>query len=385
MGQPVAVLTTDAPHAACIAASVEAKECGVKMGVRREEARRLCPNITFRVVKHDVCLTYHQKIRAAAERVVPIHAAHSIDEFSCHLMGREKDLKTALAIGRALQQSILRHVSPALRSSVGLGPNRLLSKIAAELKKPMGLNWLLPEVLPGRIAHLALEDLPGISHAMKARLNAAGVDTPTRLLALAPKHARAIWRSVEGERFLRALRGETVAYPKTQRSMIGHGQVLSGPNRSLEGARLVGRRLIVKAAARLRREGYFARRLWLNAQSPTMGRTSLERSFVATQDTFALLDSFAHLWADIPRTPLKKVGIALGGLVSTATHTTDLFEERSAGQNTQREALCRSLDHLNQKYGQDTVRFGEMPRHRVAYTGAKIVFGRVPDWQDFHE
>lgn len=385
MGHPVGVLTTDARNAACIAASVEAKRFGVKMGVRREEARQLCPNIVFRVVKHDVCLDYHQAIRAAAEQVVPIHKAHSIDEFSCHLLGSEQDLQTALELGRTLQQRILHKVSPALRCSVGLGPNRLLAKIAAELEKPSGLHWLLPDVLPDRISHLALNDLPGISKGMTSRLNAAGITTIPDLMAISPKHARAIWRNVEGERFLRALRGETVIYPETKRSMIGHGQMLSGPNTSPEGARLVARRLIVKAAARLRREGYFTRRLWLSTKGQNKIRYGCERNFAATQDTFFLLDSFAHLWAGAPRHSFKSVNVVLGGLVPVADHIPDLFENRQSGEQTPREMLCRNLDQLNQKYGQDTIRFGEMPYYRVPYTGAKIAFGRIPDEQDFRE
>lgn len=383
--RPVGVLTTNARNAACIAASVEAKRFGVKMGVRRSDAVKLCPNITFRVVKHDVCMDYHHAIRKAAEQIVPIHAVHSVDEFSCHLLGREQDLPTALEIGRALQENILHKVNPALRCSVGLGPNRLLAKIAAELEKPMGLNWLLPPVLPNKIAHLKLSDLPGISKGMTVRLNAAGVRSISDLMRLAPKHARAIWRSVEGERFLRALRGETVAYPKTKRGMIGHGQVLSGPNTSPEGARLVARRLIVKAAARLRREGYFARYLSLSAKDTEYRRHNFERNFAATQDTFILLDSFTHLWANAPNRPFKSVAIMLGGLVPMAEHIPDLFENRQSGEQTPREALCRSLDRLNLKYGQDTIRFGEMPYLRVPYTGAKIAFGRIPDPQDFYE
>ena len=51
MGRPVGVLTTDAPNAACIAASIDAKRAGVGMGTRQDEARKLCPGIVFRAVK----------------------------------------------------------------------------------------------------------------------------------------------------------------------------------------------------------------------------------------------------------------------------------------------------------------------------------------------
>jgi len=43
------------------------------------------------------------------------------------------------------------------------------------------------------------------------------------------------------------------------------------------------------------------------------------------------------------------------------------------------------IDKLNQKFGQNTIRFGELPPHHVPFTGAKIAFGRVPDKEDFRE
>ena len=210
IGRPVGVLTADAPNAACIAASIEAKRCGVGMGTRQDEARALCPGIVFRPVKHDICVRYHHAILRAVDTVLPVHRVFSIDECSCLLTGSQQELPRAVELGRALQAAVLREVHPALRCSVGLAPTRLLAKIAAGLEKPGGLHWLLPEILPDRIAGMALDDLPGISWRMRDRLIAAGVADVAALYALDPKWARAIWGSVAGERFLRELRGETV-------------------------------------------------------------------------------------------------------------------------------------------------------------------------------
>ncbi len=384
IGRPVGVLTTDAPGAACIAASIEAKRHGVKMGTRQEEARQMCPGIVFRAVRHDVCVDYHHRIREAVETVVPVSAAHSVDEFSCRLMGREQVLETALDMGRRLQSTVLSRVGRAMHCSVGLGPNVLLAKIAAELHKPGGLNWLLPDILPGRIAHLPLDDLPGISGRMKLRLERAGVHDIPALYALSPRHARAIWRSVQGERFLRELRGETVVHPETRRSMIGHGQVLSGPNRTPEGARLVARRLMVKAAARLRREGFLATRLHVGVKRADHSRAGADGDFAATQDTFFLLGTLDRYWRRFGGGNLMAVHVTLSGLVPEAEHVPDLFLRPDPGLR-ERTRLCGVIDGLNQRFGQDTVRFGELPKHRVPYTGAKIAFGRIPEAEDFLE
>lgn len=383
MGRPVGVLTTDAPGAACIAASFDAKKCGVKMGTRRDEARHLCPGIVFRPVRHDVCVRYHHAILRAVETVMPVHRVWSIDECSCLLKGSEQDLDRALQIGRDLQQAVLRLVSPALRCSVGLGPTRLLAKVAAGLEKPGGLHWLLPEVLPHRIAHMALDGLPGISWRMKARLEAAGVtDVPT-LYALDPKRARAIWGSVVGERFLRELRGEEVVWPQTRRGMIGHGQVLTAGNKTVEGARLVTRRLLVKAAARLRREGFYARSLHVGGKCAFGGRIACGGEIRSTQDTLFLLETLDRYWVRLAMHRPLAVHVTLGGLLPEAEHVPDLFEAdrpplRSA-------ALHAAIDTLNQRFGQDTIRIGQLPPHHVPYTGAKIAFGRIPVAEDFRE
>jgi len=390
MGRPVGVLTTDAPNAACIAASIEAKRRGVKMGTRQQEARQLCPGIVFRPVKHDVCVAYHHRILNAVGTILPVHKVWSIDECSCLLTGSEQDLPRAMALGRALQQAVLDLVHPALRCSVGLAPTRLLAKLAAGLEKPGGLHWLSPAILPDRIAHLALDDLPGISWRMKARLQKAGIADVPALYALDPKKARAIWGSVTGERFLRELRGEHVVWPDTQRGMIGHGQVLTGANRSPDGARLVVRRLLVKAAARLRREGFFARSLHVGGKCARAGRIGYGPGIKPTQDTLVLLGVLDRYWQRLGMRAPQAVQVTLGGLLPVADHIPDLFDtqpsEKPGPHMAEKgRALHGAIDALNQRFGQDTIRIGQLPLHHVPYTGAKIAFGRIPVAEDFLE
>ena len=385
IGRPLGVLTTDAPGAACIAVSVEAKARGLRMGVRQAEARRICPGIVFRPARHDVCVEYHHAIREAVEAVLPIEAAHSVDEFSCQLPGRQQELAAALDTARRVQDIILRRVGPAMRSSVGVAPNKLLAKIAAELEKPSGINWLHPSVLPGKIAHLALRDLPGISRRMEARLNRAGINDTAALYAMAPKEARWLWKNVTGERFLRELHGEKVVWPRTANQSLGHGQQLVAANRSPEGARLVARRLLVKAAARLRRQGQLAGSLYIGVKCLRHGRCGWYGEICHTQDSFVLLRIFESRWKRLRIERPRSVSVMLGRFVAADRYLGDLFARRPACEATARERLCTAIDRLNQRFGQDTVTFGQRPLHHVPYTGAKIAFQRVPDRREFRE
>ncbi|WP_316014828.1 hypothetical protein [Roseobacter sp. HKCCA0434] len=382
-GRPVGVVTTDAPGAAMIAASREAKRMGINM-MRVAEARRICPEIAIREARHDLFVDYHHRIRAAVDTVLPIRMAHSVDEFSCDLTGSQCGLSRALALGRAVQDAIHAQVSPALDCSVGVAPNKLLAKIAAGLRKP-AVDWLHPDVMPGKIAHLALGDIPGVSKGIFTRLSRAGIRDVTQLHALSPKAARHLWRNVEGERFIRQLQGERVVYPETERHSLGHGQVLTPANRTGEGARLVARRLLVKAAARLRREGMLAGSLHVSVKCAVRGRVSAERRIGATQDSFDLLRSFSDCWGQLRFGEPVSVSVMLGGLAEIAEHSGDLLGARQGGTRTPREDLCAAIDALNKTFGQDTIRYGELPPHKVAYTGAKIAFQRIPDREEFHE
>lgn len=385
IGRPVGIVTVDRPGAACIAASYEAKQKGIGVGTRTQEAREICPDIVFRPARHDLYVEYHHRIREAVERVHPVHGTHSVDEFSCLLGGRDRPLAAAMALAEEVRESVTRRVGVAMRCSIGLGPSRLLAKAAGEMHKPAGLDWLSPEVMPQKLSGFRLRDLPGIGKNMERRLIEAGIRDVPGLWAMAPKHARRVWNGVDGERFLRALHGEDIPDPATKTSSLGHSQILSGPNRYPDGARLVARRLLIKAATRVRRGGFLTTDLSIFIRAGDGQRVSRSTSFVATQDSFMLLESFAALWQTLPALRPVHVGIMLGGLTERACHTADLFEDRASGAISAREALCARVDALNQRYGQDTIVFGERPREIAPYTGAKIAFGRIPTVEEFRD
>ena len=385
-GKPVGIVTVDKPGACCIAASYEAKYLGIGVGTRKMEAQELCPGIAFREAKHDLYVDYHHRIIAAMEKVHPIEKAHSVDEFSIKLTGNARKFEAAKEIADHMRQSILENVGPAMRCSIGLGSSKLLAKMAGEMNKPDGFEWLTPEVMPHKLARFELSDLPGIGKRMEKRLITAGISNIGELYNLQPKHARKLWNSVNGERFILALRGMDVPDPVTSPHSLGHGQILSSGNRTPDGARLITRRLLIKAATRLRRGMFFTNHLYLSCKPEKGRRRSISHGIPATQDTFELLQHFSQLWPQVVVPNPASVGVMLGGLTDQNQHTADLFEARPAsGLSNKREKLCTMVDSLNQRFGQDTIIYGEKPKEITPYTGAKIAFGRIPGREEFRD
>jgi DNA polymerase-4 len=369
-GRPVGITAVEAESGCVVAASYEAKAFGVKTGTRVYEARRLCPGIVFRPSRHRLYVRYNQRIAAVLDSMAELERIRSVDEFQIVLGGTTSKLDAAIDLTRRLKSAVLAQVGSQLRFSAGLGPNHLLAKIAGKLEKPDGLQWLAPENMPGRIEHLKLDDLPGISRGIHKRLLDADIWSMRQLYSLDPRHARMIWRSVEGERFVRALQGEDIPIIETQRSSYGNSKVLAPKYRSPRMAYLVGRWLVEKSAERLRRDGYCAPRFCLSVSFMQAGGWSGAVTCTATQDTGVFLRLLDHLWSRVAgRSPvfgsvlIRSIGVRMTDIIRLQDRPAELFLPLEAGRRNQGEKLSSVVDQINRRYGHGTVRFGVRQDH----------------------
>ncbi|WP_114948647.1 Y-family DNA polymerase [Microvirga calopogonii] len=384
-GTPVGVIPVDSEHTGLIAVSREAKAMGLRRGTFVRDARRQCPGLVLVTARHELYVKLHKEIIRTIETVVPVKAVCSIDEMLCALLPAE--WPQALRIGQRVKDAIATEIGPTLTCSVGLGPNDLLAKIAAEMEKPDGLVALHPDDLPGRLLSLDLTDIPGIARGNAARLSRAGVADMEALWRLQPKELRRLWGSVEGERLWMGLHGYTVERPETQRRMFGHGRVLPADWRSLNGAYAAARVLLAKAAARMRRAGFSARTLalWLTDRN-SAGWYGEER-FRPTWDDPSLLASLSRLILHAEREEVhrsRSVHVALHDLVPLSEVEEDLFDDAPEAQLKRRmEYLSTIADHLNATHRKTLLHWGPWVTIPGGYAGAKIAFNRIPDAEDF--
>lgn len=383
-GRPVGVIPLDSPHTSIIAASPEAKRLGVKGIMPVREARRLAPDIALVVARPDVYVRVNRRIVETVERIAPVIGVRSIDELVADVSGWSR--AEGLARARRVKTEVAEAVGPWVRCSIGLASNELLAKIAAEMDKPDGLTVLAPEDLPGRLMDLKLRDLPGIAGGMARRLEAAGVIDMAGLWALAPKEARAIWRSVEGERFWAQLHGFAIEKQATSKSMYGHSRVLARDWRTSERARDCARLLLTKAARRMRREGYAASVVSLRIYSrrrddPGVARDKQVR---AATDDHTFLKCLDELWPQCWPASATVVAVSLHGLSPAGEAPADLFDTQEGNAETAKwRSISATLDSLNSRFGRSVVSIGPQVNLPGGYAGAKIAFGRIPDERDF--
>ncbi len=384
-GRPVAVIPTDAETTACIAASYEAKAFGVKTGTPVWEARKRCPGIACVVADHKRYVVAHNRILDAVGSVLAIDRIMSIDEMTCRLTGDERKPENAAVIAGRIKTAIHERAGDQMHCSIGVGPNTMLAKMAADMKKPNGLVVLSDADLPAALHGLKLQDFPGIGPRMERRLNLYGVFAVQQLCAMSVKSLSEVWGSqVLGGRWFRYLRGEDVEDPTGRRQSVSHSHVLPPDLRTDAGSYGILVRLTHKAAARLRKINYWAGGVSVGIsfrddekQTGWNGGSGWDAGCRVPhcQDTPTILYAVAKLWKLRPqgRVPFK-VGMVLSDLKPARCATPSLFEEDRKAAD-----VSRAMDEVNAEFGASVIHFGAM--HGMEdQAPTRIAWTQIPDF-----
>lgn len=399
-GQPVIVAPGGIDTTVAIAASYEAKRLGISTGTPVWEAKRKCPDLQIVSPRHELYVDYHNRIVAEIERHIPVTKVCSIDEVACRLLDNENDEGSVRALSARIKAGIRANVGEWLRCSVGVAPNRLLAKLASDMMKPDGLVVLQAHELPQRLYPLPLTDIAGIGAKMKARLAKNGVNDIAQLCARRPVDAGSAWGGRDGDRLWFALHGVDLPERHTQERTIGHSHVLAPKNRGAEAARLVTRRLTMKAASRLRAKDLSARLMVLHVRfeadaNGVRGKWNTSIKLPATQDSFRILTALEELWPRLYAVAqarpggfrLRMVGVTLANLAAVGGEQGSLFERLDPNHELARavrtEALSRAMDKINTRFGRNAVMLGPQTGGRADRIGTSIAFGRIPDAAEF--
>ncbi len=373
-GRPVGILPVLAETTCCIAASYEAKRHGVKTGTSVADARRLCPGIALVQARPSVYVEMHHRLMDRVNQVIAITEVLSIDEVVCELTGSWQREEVAVKLAREAKRRIRAEVGECLTSSVGIGPNRFIAKMASNMQKPDGLTVVHSHELPQRLYGLKLADIHGVGRAMLARLEQYGIHTVEALCLADKATLRRIWGGVGGERMYDQLRGEDVPVVPTRRGSVSHSHVLPPQLRFDQGAYAVLSKLTQKAARRMRGEGFLCKRLEVVVGWRNRAPWAVEARFNAMSDTLGLLRVLDTLWAERPRgrEPVK-VGVALKDLAPASQSALPLFPGQTAAPG-----LDAVLDKLHQRFGNDAIYFGGAFRAQHE-APMRISFNHIPD------
>jgi DNA polymerase-4 len=163
-------------------ASYEARVFGVRSAMPLRTAGALCPHGVFVPVNGRKYAEVSKQVMAIFRRFSPLVEPLSIDEAFLDVTGTEQLLGTGEDAARKMKQAV--HDETDLTVSVGVASNRLVAKIASDLRKPDGLVVVPRGDEADFLAPLAIERLWGVGASTRRHLAEFGVATIGDLAAL---------------------------------------------------------------------------------------------------------------------------------------------------------------------------------------------------------
>jgi DNA polymerase-4 len=313
-GKPV-VVAGSGPRAVVTTASYEARRYGVGSAIPAARARRLCPQAIFLTPDFP---TY----RAASTQVMDLLRAHvervevvGLDEAYLDLEG----LHSPRAAMRRLVTEIKR--ATELTCSVGIGPNKLVAKVASDAEKPAGFVVLSREEACARFALSPPALLPGIGPKTAARLTELGLTT-LAALASAPEqvlvarfganHGRDLARRARFEHDGEVGAAHKVASESRERTFDSD---IRDPELLRDALTAMARQLCASLAA----HGRGGRTIGIKVRLDDFSTVTRARTIpTPTCDVEVVTAVAARLLEDYaPARPVRLIGVRVAGLTAT--------------------------------------------------------------------
>jgi DNA polymerase IV len=341
------------------AASYEARQFGVRSAMPMVQARALCPEAVIVPGHMAKYRRVSAQIRTVFESVSPLVEPLSLDEAFIDVTASVRLLGPPLAIGRLVKERV--RAATALAVSVGIGPGKMVAKIASDLSKPDGLLAVGPDEVREFLRPLPVSRLWGVGPVTEAALHAAGIATVGDLVAADPARLR---RHVGSacETLQRLATGEDVRVVEADRDAKSYGEENTFGN-DVRDDRTVREAIIAHGEAvarRLRRDGMRARTVVVKiklAERLGAGKyrllTRQARLATPTDDGAALTAVALALWdRHRPRRAVRLIGVAATGIEDGAQPQLALFEDP---RRAARVRLNAALDRIVARFGEDSI------------------------------
>jgi len=203
-GRPVVIGGSPEGRGVVAAASYEARAFGIRSAIPAARARRMCPTAVFLRPDFSRYRRESQEIFSIFRQFTEVVQPVSIDEAYLDVSDVWRGYGSATALAEALRSRVFGE--RGLTVSVGVGPNRLVAKIASDHDKPDGLTVISPRRVQRFLDPLPTRKLPGVGPVTEKKLAGKGFETISdlrqesrpRLEGLLGSYGAALYRYCRG-------------------------------------------------------------------------------------------------------------------------------------------------------------------------------------------
>ena len=357
-GLPVIIGAAPGQRGVVSTCSYEARKFGIRSAMPISEAYRRCPQGIF--LKPDMF-----RYKAASDSIFevlrsisPVVEPVSVDEAFVDITGLERLYGPPEAIATITRKQISDELS--LTASVGIGPNRVIAKIASEQRKPDGQTVVGKDDVQTFLAPLPVDALRGVGRKTLPLLQRVGIRTVGDLQRMEVEYLQQHIGTRAGMALHLQSHGKTSDFVghAEERKSISKEVTFQRDEADSDTLRNVMLTLSSEVGSLARRTGLFGQVVTIKVRLPGFKTHTRQRRLDSpSQADLTIYRVGWELWNTSPWTdhPLRLFGIGISDLVSEASHTPDLFAKNKPEAD---DRFYRVLDSIRDRHGKSVIGFG---------------------------
>jgi DNA polymerase-4 len=357
-GKPVIVGGPPNSRGVVATCSYEARVYGIHSAMSSAEAGRRCPHGIFVSGNYSAYVHASGQVLQLLQRFAPTVIAASIDEAALDVSDVCNSWADAEILAREIKAEIQRELH--LTASLGLGPNRLLAKIASGLQKPDGLTCITPDRVTEILSPLPADKIWGVGPVTYRALQQHGIETIGDLFGAVKEGVRSdtsplLVSLVDRLTELPVRDDRDEDHENTAKSM-SHGETLANDIYQPDQLNALLLRLADKVVMRLVRDNLKARTVGLRLRYPNRQTITRDRTLRRAIDDFETV--YATVKSLVPQQQVKTRGVRLVGVrLSNLVATDDYLQTDLFGAKQQRELQLRqTIRELRDRFGDSSLR-----------------------------
>ena len=342
-----------------LAKSIPAKAYGINTGEPVSMALRKCPQLV--IAKPDFRL-YESCSRAFMDicrAYAPVVEKYSIDECFLDMSGTERVYPDPIATAHEIKNRIKAELGFTV--NVGIGPNKLLAKMASDFKKPDLVHTLFAEEIETKMWPLPVRELFTVGRATAERLEKTNIKTIGALATVSESWLRSYLGEKQGEhlhRFANGIDDSPILAEPERAKGYSNSITLEEDVTSDAQAHKILLALADSVTSRMRADGARAYCVSVTVRGNDFrDRSHQKRLDTATDITDEVYTVAKRLFSELwdRRTPLRLMGLAMTNVATEGEEQMSLFVDE---KKERARKLDRAVDSIRGKYGSATISRG---------------------------
>lgn len=336
-------------HGIVLAKSIPAKRYNIQTGESLYAARQKCPNLVTVPPRYELYMRCSNAMRTLLAEYSDSIQVFSVDECFLDFTTMASRLGDPVTVADEIRKRCREELGFTV--NIGISSNKLLAKVAGDLKKPDKTLTLFPEEIPDKLWPLPVEDLYMVGRATAPKLHQMGILTigdlaktdPALLKYRFKSFGRILWDYANG------IESSSVRPTGPAIKGMGNSTTIAFDVEDRTTAHLVLLSLTETVAARLRQGGWCARLVSVSLKSSEFTRCSHQRVLPAPTDcTNTLFTAAQTLFDEVwDGSPLRHLGIRTTDLHPAQSLQLSLFQQ----DTPKMQALDTTIDTLRQRFG----------------------------------